>query len=83
MARDQRDPKAIGELLLRSGAYRRERLSTVADDLLSNGADSFPIPNVKSEGPLERYGDPRGYDVRVTTTIERIPIERLAAGPTG
>jgi hypothetical protein len=81
MRRDQRDPAAIGETLLShaSAPDRNVALSEIADHLLPRIL--FPMTR-GDESPVERYGDPRLYDVRVTTTIERTPIAKLAAGPT-
>jgi hypothetical protein len=80
--RDLRDPTAIGDLLLGS----RVRVGTAAQNgSILAAADELPrflIPQTRGdESPLERYGDPRTYDVEVETTIRRVPvmpIERLA-----
>lgn len=76
--KDNRDPKAVGFAVLNRVKYDRVGVLEAAD-----GLDAFPIAHFKAdESPLERYGDPRLYDVTVTTTVERTPIARLAAGPT-
>lgn len=78
MVRDQRDPARVGAALLnelhalRVDGFVDEPTACDAADCLHR----YRISDVQSEGPLERYGDPRDYKVEVETIVRRIPTRR-------
>jgi len=73
--RDLRDPTAIGRLLLDgagSPAYGARSIVARADEL-----PRYLLPQTPGdESPVEKYGDPRLYDVEVVTVRRRVPTRR-------
>lgn len=70
--KDNRDPMKLGAHLLRMVEMRDGKLPlTVIADEEFRSCTFFDFPG--DESPVERYGDPRGYDVEVSTTVRRVP----------